>query len=272
MLVDAHCHPCDLTLVFPECEQERRDLGILALANACTPDDFAHNEILASKALAEKKEPLFLCFGIHPQFFKHADENENVKGEVLLETLVRLAEEERIAGIGECGFDLYNAAFRETEKLQDKYFTLQIETALKYELPVIIHARHAMHKIFASKKSLTRCKAVIFHSCPCTLEEAQALLRCGVNAFFSFGNIIILNHKQAIRCCSLLPAERLLTETDAPYAPQRGQSFSTWKDLPLILEAASALRCQAGNNTTPRELEMQIEANFRTLFDAGKNR
>jgi len=91
-------------------------------------------------------------------------------------------------------------------------------------------------------------------------------LRHKVNVYFSFGNTITLNHKQAIRSCALLPIDRLLTETDAPYQTRRGNQFSSWEDLPLILETMSALRCEAGNNISKEELETQIELNFRKNF------
>jgi TatD DNase family protein len=265
MLTDAHCHPFDLANIFSQAEDERRQLGVLAASSACGIEEFSYNEKLTHLAALDGAVPLLLCFGIHPQIFKIRNE-KTVENKMLLETLDMLAGEKRIAAIGECGFDLYNAAFRETEKLQEQYFAAQIEIALKYDLPVVLHVRRAMHNIFSFSKELSKCKAVIFHSWPGTLEEAQALLRRGINAFFSFGNVLMLNHKQAQRSCALLPAQRLLTETDAPYQPQRGMSFSRWADLPLILEAAAVLRSEAGNKISAKELETQIEINFRNAF------
>jgi TatD DNase family protein len=124
-----------------------------------------------------------------------------------------------------------------------------------------------MHKIFDAAKGLAKCKTVIFHSWSGTLEEGLSLLRRGVNAYFSFGNTVMLNHKQAIRCCSLFPAERLLTETDAPFQPQRGKEFSSWEDLPLIIETIARLRREAGSDINDaKELERQIEENFKKAF------
>jgi TatD DNase family protein len=89
-----------------------------------------------------------------------------------------------------------------------------------------------------------------------------------VNAYFSFGNTIALNHKQAQKCCALFPAQRLLTETDAPFQPPRGEEFSQWANLPLILESAAALRRKAESDVTDvKELEERIEANFRAVFN-----
>jgi len=270
MLTDAHCHPFDLSPLFPKMEEERRKLGVIAAASSYNAQEFTHNEALAHNAAEENAAPLLLCFGVHPQLpavkkkegspFTETDLNDSV-------TLLRtLAQAGKIAAIGECGFDLYNADFKETEKTQDALFAAHLEVAVKYGLPVVLHVRRAMHKIFAAEKELSKCKSVIFHSWSGTLEEARSLLRHGINAYFSFGNTIMLNHKQAIQCCSLLPVERLLTETDAPFQPRRGEIFSTWADLPLILMAAAELRSECGGEIEVKELEGRIEGNFRDAF------
>jgi TatD DNase family protein len=116
-----------------------------------------------------------------------------------------------------------------------------------------------MHKIFTLSRKLAQCAAVIFHSWPGTAEEALSLLRKGINVYFSFGNTIRLNHKQAMRSCARLPVDRLLTETDAPFQGMR--EYSQWADLPLIIEAAATLRCETAN-----ELEAHIESNFHRAF------
>jgi TatD DNase family protein len=271
MLIDTHCHPFDLVRVFPQAEQERRRLGVLAAASACDLEEFTYNEELAKKAIADNAALLLPCFGVHPQLpaVKKEGGESFTDSELIdsLETLRNLAAADRLSAVGECGFDLYNAAFRETEKTQDALFETHLEIAVNFGLPVVLHVRRAMHKIFAAEKTLSKCKAVVFHSWPGTLEEARSLLRRGVNAYFSFGNAIMLNHKQAIQCCSLLPAERLMTETDAPFQPRRGEKYSVWADLRLIIETAVTLRNKAENAVTDaKTLESQIEENFRKVF------
>jgi len=271
MLTDAHCHPFDLVRVFPQAEQERRRLGVLAAASACDLEEFSYNEELAKKAAAENAAPLLPCFGVHPQLpaVKNEEGKPFTDSEIndSLETLRKLAEAGRLSAVGECGFDLFNAAFKETEKTQDSLFTAHLEIVVKNGLPVILHVRRAMHKIFAAEKTLSKCKAVVFHSWPGTLEEARSLLRHGINAYFSFGNAIMLNHKQAIQCCSLLPAERLLTETDTPFQSRRGEKYSAWADLRLIIDAMADLRNKAENDVMDaKALENQIEGNFRGVF------
>jgi len=271
VLTDAHCHPADLVRVFPQAEQERRHLGVIAAASACDMEEFTETEAFARNAAAEGASPLLPCFACHPQLpaVKAADGKPFTEIELndTLVTLHGLAQAGRVVAVGECGFDLYNAAFRETEAFQDRIFAAHIETALRFNLPVILHVRRAMHKIFAAVKTLSKCRAVVFHSWSGTFEEGQSLLRRGVNAYFSFGNTIALNHKQAQRSCALFPAQRLLTETDAPFQPLRGEIFSCWANLPLILETAAALRREAESDVSDaKKLEARIEANFHTAF------
>jgi TatD DNase family protein len=270
MLTDAHCHPYDLSHIDPQTEQERRLLNVIAAASAYTIEEFTHNETLAHNAVSQNAAPLLPCFGIHPQLptvkakngepFTETDLNNSITA------LRSLASTGRLSAVGEFGYDLYNASFKETEKAQDTLFAAHLEIAVEYGLPVILHIRRAMHKVFNSVKNISKCKAVVFHSWSGTLEEANSLLRHGVNAYFSFGNVIMLNHKQAIQCCSLLPAERLLTETDCPYQPRRGEEYSTWADLPLILKTAANLRSETGNKIDVNDLETQIETNFKKVF------
>jgi TatD DNase family protein len=263
MPTDAHCHPFDLARVLPEAEEQRRRLGVCCAASATDIEEFAYNDELARKAAVERAAEVLPCFAVHPQMPAAKTSYENS-----LQALESLAAHGRLAAVGETGFDLYNAAFRETEAVQDRLFAVHLETALRHELPVIIHARRAMHKIFSAARLLSKCKAVVFHSWPGTMAEGEALLRRGVNAYFSFGAAILLNHRQAMRCCAVFPANRLLVETDAPFQPLRGQGFSQWADLPRILEAAAALRREAGSPAVHAgELETLIEANFRTAFD-----
>jgi TatD DNase family protein len=278
MLTCAHCHPRDLLARFPGAEEERRRMGVACAASATGEGEFAFHEETARNAAAGP--PMLLCFAVHPQLPRHGAAGDpgipagpgaagKTAGDFrpLLRTLDALAAAGRLDAVGETGFDLYDAAYRETEAVQESLFAAHVETALTRDLPLMLHVRRGMHKIFAHAKILKRCRALIFHSWPGTLGEGEALLRRGINAFFSFGAAICLNHKEARRCCALLPPDRLLTETDAPYQPLRGRPWSSWADLPAILGEAAALRREAGSpGGDPAELEKTVEENFRRAF------
>jgi TatD DNase family protein len=273
MASDAHCHPWDLLKRLPGAEEERWNLAAACAASAWSREEFEYHEGLARKARAEGGPALIPCFAVHPQL--PAELERAASGtplppstlKVSLSTLREFAEEGRLGAVGETGFDLYGEAFRRTEPVQDELFAAHLEIALSRGLPLVLHIRRAMHKVFAHTGALKKLPAVVFHSWPGTLPEGEALLRRGINAYFSFGTTILLNHKEARRSCASLPADRLLVETDAPYQPPRGKPFSSWADIPAILREAAALRREAGNSGgEAAELEALTDGNFHRIF------
>ena len=261
MLVDAHCHPFDLAEHLENAEEERRRFGIICASSATTLEEFEYCERLSLKAKEDKAPPLLPCFAVHPQMPLVMGEEKTQDSLSILDTL---AAQKRLGAVGETGFDLYNAAFKETEGIQDELFAAHLEIALRYDLPLVIHSRRAIHKIFANAVALKKCRAVIFHSWSGTTGEGETLLTRGINAFFSFGAVIMLNHKKTMRCCAVFPADRLLTETDAPFQPPRSKEFSSYTDISAILGTMETLRgCAASGGT---EMERIIETNFRAAF------
>ena len=273
MLTDAHCHPWDLLERLPGAEEERRGFAVFCAASAWNREQFEYHEQLARSALAEGAAPMARCFAVHPQLPAGSGLPLSSGLRASLSTLQKLAEEGRLDAVGETGFDLYHGGFKNTEEIQDELFAVHLEIALARSLPLVLHVRRAMHKVFAHTGALKKLPAVVFHSWPGTLGEGESLLNRGVRAYFSFGTAILLNHREARRSCAALPADHLLLETDAPYQPLRGKAFSSWADLPAVLREAAALRKDAGNSGgDPAELEALTERNFRGIFGEGRAR
>jgi len=262
-MTDAHCHPWDLLDFEKAMEEKRRETGTAVAASAWNREQFEYHEALAKKAKEDGAPPLFLCFALHPQLSGEKDFSPS-EG---LELLNSLAVEKKLDAVGETGFDLYNEKFKAAENIQDKLFNKHLETALHRGLPMILHIRKAMHKIFPFAKQLKKIPAVVFHSWPGTRGEAEALLKRGINAYFSFGTVVLKNHKEAMASAAILPAERILLETDAPYQPLHGKAFSTWQDLSQICSCIADLRKYANSScATPEELEAQTTKNFLRIF------
>jgi TatD DNase family protein len=284
MLTDAHCHPFDLLKYLSGAEEERMGMGVACAASSWNREQFEYHEGLVMGAASPQgggtpeggsmpqgggTPPVIPCFGLHPQLPASLVAAPGMvkilkEGEALLE---ELAKEGRLGAVGESGFDLYDERYRRLEEVQDQIFRRHLEVALRYGLPLVFHVRRAMHKIFSCAGELKSLPSVIFHSWSGTLVEGEALLRRGVNAFFSFGTVILKNHREAMRCAARLTPERLLLETDAPYQPLRGKAFSSWADLSLIRDALAALRKEAGSPcASPDEVEAVTAANFFRAF------
>jgi TatD DNase family protein len=88
-----------------------------------------------------------------------------------------------------------------------------------------------------------------------------------VNVFFSFGAVVLKNHRQAMASAASFPSDRILLETDAPYQPLRGKAFSSWADLDEICRGVARLRKEAGSFCdTPDDVEAMTTANFYRAF------
>ena len=274
-MTDAHCHIWDLLEFSGDAEKKRRENGVAALANSWNLEQFEYHKKLSLNAKENKAPSLFCSFALHPQLspsFLKEDEKKHFSLLQGLELLQSLAEAGSLDAVGETGFDLYNDEYRAAEKIQEEMFASHLEIALKYNLPLVLHLRRAMFKIFPFSKELKKLPAVIFHSWPGTKGEGEALINRGINVFFSFGSIVAKNHKDAINSAAFFPAERILLETDAPYQPLRGKNFSTWEDLNTICESIAALRKEACSScSSKKELEEKTAENFFRIFPGRLN-
>ena len=279
-MTDAHCHPWDLLEFLPNAEDERRKTGTACAASSWNLKEFEYHENLAKKAREEAAPIIFCGFALHPQLAPSCLETVDVSCRQAplpdcsisdrykdLEIVEMLAAQGRLDAVGETGFDLYSEKFKAAEKIQDEMFVCHLETAVKYGLPLVLHLRRAMHKIFPFSGELKKLPAVIFHSWPGTRGEGEALLHRGINAFFSFGATVVNNHKEAMRCSAFFPADRILLETDAPYQPLRGKTYSSWQDLDAVCKVIAALRKESGTDgSDQKELEVLTTINFYRAF------
>lgn len=219
---DAHFH-------YTDC----KNLGICDF-----PDDFTGISCAHCKNEWEiqKNSPYFIIksYGLHPQNAR----NYNLSSIYFLENLVSNKE---ISFIGECGFDLFCDEYKIYEKKQEEFFNIQIEMAIKNNLPVVIHCRKANHKLFKYKKQLSKLPEVLFHSFMGPSAEAFNLLNSNINGYFSFGKQIFNGNKKVLDCIKKLPAERILCETDAPFQFLKGEKFTSPAEITKIQQKVSEI-------------------------------
>ncbi len=159
----------------------------------------------------EKKYPgkCFAMQGLHPCSVK-ADSDE------ILKYLEQSLSERRFAAIGEIGLDFYWD--RSFEKEQYRAFHQQIEWALHYDLPVVIHSRDSIEQTIGVVREHQKGNLRgIFHC----FNEGETAARQIVELGFYMGIGGPLTYKN-----SKLPAvlknigiEHLVLETDSPYLP-----------------------------------------------------
>jgi TatD DNase family protein len=233
---------------------------MLGTASCHSLREYEHASALRGSALS-----LRVSFGVHPQ--------EPLPLE--LENIERLASEAKIDAIGECGFDFFDERFARTRDEQARIFQLQVEIAKRYGLPLVLHLRKAMPEIYSRAASLKGVRALIFHSWPGSPADAKALLKRGLNAYFSIGAQAMNGRRLSVESIRELPLERILVETDAPYQKihdpsafdkpvlsQNGQrTYSNLEDLRLIYNALAAMR-----GIESEYFIKTIEVNFFSAF------
>jgi TatD DNase family protein len=247
MTSDAHIHLYDFyraSGTVPEIDPEA-----IVCASAHEKDEFLWQERFAEA----NPGSVWLSFGIHPQ--------EPVDDE--REFLADLAASHRIAAIGECGIDLFTPDFARRLDEQKSVWAFQLELAIAYNLPLVIHCRKALHLLFADTKRLKRLPAVVFHGWPGSLREAESMLNRGVNGFFCAGKALLRGDRSLRETVAGLPVDRLLTETDAPWMAGRGEPYSVPSDIAAVTVAAASL---AGMDAA--SFAERVSVNFRMAFGA----
>ena len=224
MLFDAHFH-------YAVC----REMGIGELPENWQGISCAHSQ---SEFEIQSAAPacVIQSYGMHPQ--NAANENIKVSADFLENNLIK----NLISFIGEAGFDYFTEEFRDAATLQEEIFNLQLDLALKYKRPLVIHCRKANHKLFEYSKKLKQLPEVLFHSFMGPPVEAKSLLNRGINGYFSFGKQLLNGNKKAIACVKELPAERVLPETDAPFQYLKGEKYTKLSDIKIITEEIYKLK------------------------------
>lgn len=157
------------------------------------------------------------AIGLHPT---SVDENYIEELSVVETELKR----RRYIAIGEIGLDLYWDKTHLDKQII--CFRQQLEWALQYDLPVIIHIRDAFDETVQAMLPY-RGKGLrgVFHSFTGTKDQALKLLTFD-NFFLGINGIVTFKNSGLAEVVAQLNVEKLLLETDAPYltpAPFRGK-------------------------------------------------
>ena len=129
----------------------------------------------------------------------------------------------RFYGVGEIGLDLYWSRDWQTE--QEEAFRVQLELALKYDLPIVVHTRDAWEEM-ASIVEEYRDKGLrgVFHAFSADVAMYERLRESG-DFVFGIGGVVTFKKSALAEVVKMMRLEDLVIETDAPYltpTPHRG--------------------------------------------------
>lgn len=218
-MIDTHSH-----IYEPEFDADREDVVERARQAGI-------GQILLPNINADSIKPMLdlcqrhqgYCFpmlGLHPE-----DVIPDTYRQVLsnMEKLLEATDHPYIA-IGEVGLDFYRDQSNAPE--QEIAFRIQIEWAIKYHLPLMIHSRSAHSQLVAAMSEYRDAPLTgVFHCFEGTEEEARELLKFP-NFMLGIGGILTYKKSTLPDVLPNIPLERIVLETDAPYlapVPYRGK-------------------------------------------------
>jgi len=192
----------------------------------------------ASLAIAERFEGVHAAVGVHPHAASDLDRDA-------LRRLEEMSASPYCVAIGETGLDFYRDL--SPRPAQREAFKRHIELALRTRLPLVVHDRDAHDEVLAILEREGACGVpVVMHCFSGGPDMARECIERGY--FLSLAGPVTYPGADRLReVASLVPAERLMVETDAPYlAPQahRGRR----NEPAFVVETAKAVaaaRCCA---------------------------
>ena len=173
-------------------------------------------------ALAQQHaDRCYAMAGLHP-----TSVNDNPRWQQELDMVEKMLQQSpvKLCGVGEIGLDLYWS--EEFYHQQREVLHAQLEMALQYNLPVVIHTRSAYKQMLDAIATYRgRGLRGVFHAWADSAETARKLERMG-EFKFGIGGVVTFKNSGLDKVVAELPTELLLLETDSPYltpVPHRGK-------------------------------------------------
>jgi TatD DNase family protein len=164
--------------------------------------------------------------------------------------------------IGEVGVDLY----RDKTYLQEQLiaFDKQVQWALKYQLPVIIHCRNAFEQIYEALYPYRNTSLRgIFHCFTGTEEEAAKILSDFSGFMVGFNGVITFKNTPLLMVFKNISLERIVLETDSPYlapVPYRGRRNESAYLKDILMQMAEI------RQISPEEIARVTSENALNIF------
>ncbi len=205
----------------------------------------------ASVALAEQYDFVYAAVGVHPEQVLAMQVGE-------LEEIRSLYAHPKVVAVGEIGLDYHYCA--DSAEAQKQVFAAQLELAVALDLPVVIHDREAHGDTLALLQKYK--PRGVLHCFSGSVEMARQVLRLGMYIGLG-GAVTFRNARKPLEVAAMVPPDRLLTETDAPYmapVPYRGK-----RDHSALIACSADILAQV-RGIDRDTLLSQCAENARTLF------
>lgn len=250
-LVDSHCHLDDKRFAsdLDDVLERAASAGVERILTIGTGD--GPPELDRAIRLAEKYDHVFASVGVHPHDAAKCEPRT-------FDDLRALAQHRKVVAFGEIGLD-YHYDFSPREVQRD-VFMEQLKIARDLALPVIIHTREAWDDTINLLRQHWSGPGVMHCF---TGDRAQAEEALALGFHLAFGGVLTFRTAESVReAAAIVPDDRLLIETDAPYLapiPFRGKR----NEPAMMIETAKALA--AVRHTSPERIAEITSLNFDLL-------
>jgi len=191
--------------------------------------------------------------GLHPCSVK-----ENYKDELVIAK--NYLEKRSFKAVGEIGLDFYwDKTFT---KEQYESFQSQIELALQFDIPIVIHSRNSIDeciKVIAENQK-GNLKGV-FHCFSGNEKQAKEIIELGF--YLGIGGVVTFKNSGLDKVMADMDMKNVVLETDAPYlapVPFRGKR-NECSYLKYVVEKLSEIK-----NISKEEIEYITTKNAKELF------
>ncbi len=259
--IDIHCH-----LDFPDYGTEFADVvsrmkknDVGAISIGCDIESSRR-----AVKIAEENENIWVCIGVHP-----VDNEEKNRGAFIEAEFDELMKSKKVVGVGECGLDWFrmDTVLDSERKRQTKIFEQQINFALKYDKPLMLHCRNSysdtLDILERYKKDFGYKLRGDTHFFAGNKEEAKRFLDIGFT--LSFTGVITFTHDYD-SVIDFVPIDSIMSETDAPFVapvPHRGKR----NEPSFVIEVVKRMAEIKGVSVD--EMAEKIKNNAIRLFGLG---
>jgi TatD DNase family protein len=210
--------------------------------------------------LAQRYPQLHCTAGVHPHEASHYTEAYGTE-------LARLGQAVEVVAMGECGLDFYRDL--SPRPVQEHCFAAQLEIACAIGKPVFLHERDAHDRFVAILEPfLKKLPRVVVHCFTGNKAQLETYLQLGCYIGIT-GWICDERRGHGLKdFIGLVPPDRLMLETDAPYllprnikpAPKSRRNEPCY--LPYIVEAVAA-----AVGKTPEQVAAETTATAKAFFN-----
>ena len=247
-VVDTHCH---LDVVDRELGESpspdaalemAREAGITRIVQVGC--DVASSEWAVEAARATPE--IVAAVALHPNDVPRIVARAGRDGlDTALERIEQLAGDPGVRAVGETGLDYYRTREESDQALQHESFRRHIDIAKRLDRTLVIHDRDAHADILRILEEEGAPERVVFH---CFSGDAAMARYCADHGWYcSFAGVVTYKSAGDLReALAVLPRDRMLVETDAPYltpVPHRGAVNASYL-VPYTVRAMAEVRAE----------------------------